>query len=139
MLVRKSQIRHTNLSRAQQCGRYRFNFHNPETFFLKTSFLSEIKQIHTKVCFHLGLKIRASGKLWHVAKTLQNHTVLPHSYMQQMLFYRISFFHLWWTPRVQSKQFDLVHLPSSLILLPLHKPLNGRSCQKKHGFDISSA
>lgn len=52
------------------------------------------------------------------------------------------FFHLWWTPWVQSKQSDMVQLSlslSPLILLALPKPSNISPCQKKHGFDISAA
>lgn len=59
-----------------------------------------------------------------------------------MFCYRIIFFHLKWTPRVQSKQSDMVQLARLLFLSPLILlawPKPSTAGQKKHGIDILAA
>ncbi len=111
-------------------------------FLSKTVLMLEIMQRQsciTEDCCHLKLKTTNS---WNRnSELLPKHlSIMQSCHIPNVLCYRILFFHLWWTPRVQSKQSDMVQLSLSLhILLALPKPSNFSPCQKKHGFDISAA
>lgn len=113
-------------------------------FLYETVLMSEIMQSQSCIaedCCHLELKTTNS---WNRnSELLPKHlSIMQSSHIPNVLCYRILFFHLWWTPRVQSKQSDMVQLSfslSPLILWALPKPSNISPCQKKHGFDISAA
>lgn len=65
----------------------------------------------TEACCYLKLETAIS---WNRNPELPEHlSIMQSSHIPNVLCYRILFFHLWWTPRFKSKQYDMVQLLSS--------------------------
>lgn len=65
----------------------------------------------TEACCYLKLETAIS---WNRNPELPKHlSIMQSSHIPNVLCYRILFFHLWWTPRFKSKQYDMGQLLSS--------------------------
>lgn len=108
------KLLNSGTARAEQEGSDKCRVWLHWIFLSKAVFMLEIMQNQSCITEDCNLNLKTTNSWNRNSEPLPKHlSIMLSSHIPNVLCYRILFFHLWWTPRVQSKQSDMVKLAPS--------------------------